>query len=943
MEYIRPLTRPSLLQRAHALWRDVAFVLACISRFIQDHLSDPCHPQPQAYDAQEHHTQRDGVPFYRQTEAERLRSAQQRQRQEDDLLSKLQQQDADDEAEAVAAGRATLAAHPAVPACPPEVRVLCQNLWGLPISPCVHLRAQELSKSLHLFDLVAFQELTHERELKWLRAYCRTIGLRHCHQFSHGVGFPIWHGVTAPSLVLFSRFPILDIVFKRFSINGKMYSLAHSDYMGAKGVGLVRVDVSELVYAAEARGCRPVVGVDVFLTHLHANYTDFFYDYRKWMPLVHEYEAREERVAAAAGKAGLTLADDASLRSHLPIPPIRDIADEYLAHRVLQSFELARFIAAQRRPDFLTLLCGDLNSPPYDLCIQLIQSVSLGQSPGCVPRLIDAFAQLHPNSHGFTCGSTDNSFTFSTEPLRMERRALSGSSSSATATTATQSSARPLSPSARHLDSSTECELDSLRRRNRFNSSPTDPALIPSDMSVRASRSYGEHVLLLASTQANAPRTPPNEDSSDSAAVTDGAKAAASRATGVADAAASRVQSPLAWCDAHTPKRIDYVFYSNPVRPMQCRCQWAQMQLPFQQLASDDAEVLAAARHCTCAPHLSALPSPQHLWRCVSASIFKQYVLESDGRMTSISDHHGVSITMQLQKRSDDSNGERDKAQATRPAAQHTSTILISQHTPRDAPASASSPSPPSFPASLSSPRLPLRKLPIMRDGRQVGEERDLYTLVDEAGWPFPSESPEAAMDGSSSAQDPEGAPGPSSAASSPSSFASFDPPSQCSSPLSASLVPPLPTSTLLLLASGVLWLGLRDATARRAAHVRRMWRAGVIFVVGSRSMWLWLFNLCFENMWDAYLVPSCLSALTLPPLLLSFLRFGLLVIDWAHTFLPIYIVIEWLLTTFPAKEEQSAMRENIAEINTLRRFATRQERERTRTRQKRQQQEETQ
>lgn len=89
-------------------------------------------------------------------------------------------------------------------------------------------------------------------------------------------------GVTAPGLVVLSRFPILDMHYRRYSINGKMYQCAHLDYMLAKGVGLVRVDVSQLAYPDIPAGqCRPVVGVDVFLTHLHANYTNFFYDWRK--------------------------------------------------------------------------------------------------------------------------------------------------------------------------------------------------------------------------------------------------------------------------------------------------------------------------------------------------------------------------------------------------------------------------------------------------------------------------------------------------------------------------------------------------------------------------------------------------------------------------------------------------------------------------------------
>ena len=240
-------------------------------------------------------------------------------------------------------------------------------MWGLPISPRTDLRAMELVKSFHLFDIVALQECSHEREVKILRQGATEAGLKYHHQFTNGVGFPIWHGLTAPGLVVFSRYPIMDVHFRRYSINGKMYQCAHADYMLAKGVGLVRIDVSELAYPNVDPSHRPMVGVDVFLTHLHANYTDFYYDWRKWLPLLTELEHRLE-----AGE------DAAALADIMPIPLLKDVTDEYLAHRVLQAYECARFIASFRRDDFLTLLCGDLNCPPYDLCMQLIQSIPFG-------------------------------------------------------------------------------------------------------------------------------------------------------------------------------------------------------------------------------------------------------------------------------------------------------------------------------------------------------------------------------------------------------------------------------------------------------------------------------------------------------------------------------------------------------------------------------------
>ena len=416
MEYIRPLTPPSLLQRLHALWLDICFVYVCLCRFYDDHFRDPCHPQPQSRTQQRTaQTQ----PFYRLSEEEKEANRRGREAERRRLQQQQQQKPADaavmasptaDTASASApagvdpASSAAAPSHatssPSLPlhAPLPQLRVLSQNLWGIPITPRLLARVQELSKSLHLFDIVAFQELTHERELKWLQTYCAAIGLTHHHQFSSGVGFPIWHGVTAPSLVIFSRFPIIDVAFHRFSINGKMIKLGHSDYMGAKGVGLARVDVSEIVFPSLPPGsCRPVVGVDVFLTHLHANYTNFFYDYRKWLPMLLEQAAGDDGAMAPDGSAshvGPCCPDDPPAYSHtqaqadaqLPIPDLRDICDEYLAHRVLQSFELARFVAAHRRPDFLTLLCGDLNCPPYDLCTQIIQSITFGSVSGLSPQ-----------------------------------------------------------------------------------------------------------------------------------------------------------------------------------------------------------------------------------------------------------------------------------------------------------------------------------------------------------------------------------------------------------------------------------------------------------------------------------------------------------------------------------------------------------------------------
>lgn len=256
MEYIRPLAPPSLAQRLHMFFLDLLFVCACLRRFAADHLLTPHSPQPQPKAAD--------------------KAALTRRREESTKTATVAEG-------GVKTSTASSSSPPSPSPSPPyQLRVLNLNIWGLPISPRTDVRARELTKSFHLFDVIAFQELSHEREVSILHSGARAAGLHHMHQFTQGVGFPIWHGVTAPGLVVFSRYPILDTHFKRYSINGKPYQAAHADYMLAKGVGLVRLDVSSLAYPHdEPDQCRPVIGVDVFLTHLHANYTDYCYDWRK--------------------------------------------------------------------------------------------------------------------------------------------------------------------------------------------------------------------------------------------------------------------------------------------------------------------------------------------------------------------------------------------------------------------------------------------------------------------------------------------------------------------------------------------------------------------------------------------------------------------------------------------------------------------------------------
>jgi hypothetical protein len=174
MEYIRPLTPPSLLQRVHIFCLDVMFVCACMRRFIEDHLLTPHPPQPQPIALPKDHTPSYIAPTTKHPTKEQV--------------------DRKDDGPAIHTASSSASPSPSSP--PYQLRVLSLNIWGLPISPRTDVRAVELSKSFHLFDLVALQECSHEREVLVLRERAREAGLRYAHQFTNGVGFPIWHGTT---------------------------------------------------------------------------------------------------------------------------------------------------------------------------------------------------------------------------------------------------------------------------------------------------------------------------------------------------------------------------------------------------------------------------------------------------------------------------------------------------------------------------------------------------------------------------------------------------------------------------------------------------------------------------------------------------------------------------------------------------------------------------
>ncbi|MBI4557083.1 MAG: endonuclease/exonuclease/phosphatase family protein [Candidatus Hydrogenedentes bacterium] len=131
-------------------------------------------------------------------------------------------------------------------------------------------------------DLVGFQEAFIAADRKVLLAALADSRLKHHHYFRSGT--------VGSGLFVVSAFPIEEVLFHRYTRNGKWYKIRHGDWWAGKGVALARVRL-------------PDGGVlDFFNTHAHARYGSTEYDVDRFAQM-REMADFINRVATGNGPA----------------------------------------------------------------------------------------------------------------------------------------------------------------------------------------------------------------------------------------------------------------------------------------------------------------------------------------------------------------------------------------------------------------------------------------------------------------------------------------------------------------------------------------------------------------------------------------------------------------------------------------------------------------
>ncbi|GAB1605173.1 putative neutral sphingomyelinase [Argonauta hians] len=188
-----------------------------------------------------------------------------------------------------------------------SLKVLTLNCWGIPI-PIIckdqKLRIQEIAKALSKSDyhIVLLQEIWWYDDFVHIQEMV-AHNLPYSHYFHSGC--------IGSGICVFSQYPIHDVLYFDYRLNGYAHKILHGDWFAGKGVGLFKVIVNRL-------------HINVYTTHIHAEYSD--------------------------------------------------TNDEYFMHRLVQSFQLSQFIKQTSSNCDAIIVGGDCNMEAKSLSYKILTS-----------------------------------------------------------------------------------------------------------------------------------------------------------------------------------------------------------------------------------------------------------------------------------------------------------------------------------------------------------------------------------------------------------------------------------------------------------------------------------------------------------------------------------------------------------------------------------------
>ncbi|XP_011331930.1 putative neutral sphingomyelinase isoform X2 [Ooceraea biroi] len=116
-----------------------------------------------------------------------------------------------------------------------SISILTLNCWGIPYvsrnrNPRMAAIADKCAS--REYDVICLQEVWSVNDFKAIRAKAQEV-LPYSHYF--------YSGVVGSGICVLSRYPICDVMFHRWPLNGYVHKIHHGDWFGGKGVGLCKI------------------------------------------------------------------------------------------------------------------------------------------------------------------------------------------------------------------------------------------------------------------------------------------------------------------------------------------------------------------------------------------------------------------------------------------------------------------------------------------------------------------------------------------------------------------------------------------------------------------------------------------------------------------------------------------------------------------------------